>query len=239
VLSFEPAQELKALELLEQAMESSPRDALPVALASWCRGLLGGHHFVQRPQEQRNAARALAMRASHLNAADALTQTILGAGYTLAHDLAAAAIHVDRALMLDGGSAWAWGRSGWVKAYGGEPVEAIERFQIARDMAPGDPLKFLCAIGIGSAYLEQTQYAQAIDWYECAMTERPTAVWNDRFRAAAYALAGRKEEARRTLAGFTRMYPDVTITLVRAGLPHTSRFLDRVAEGLEIAGMRP
>ena len=71
------------------------------------------------------------------------------------------------------------------------------------------------------------------------MTERPTAVWNDRFRAAAYALAGRKEEARRTLAGFARMYPDVTIALVRGGLPHTNRFLDRVAEGLEIAGMRP
>jgi hypothetical protein len=58
---------------------------------------------------------------------------------------ATAALHADQALALDGGSAWAWGRSGWIKAYVGEAAEAIERFQIARALAPSDPLNFLCS----------------------------------------------------------------------------------------------
>jgi Tfp pilus assembly protein PilF len=82
---------------------------------------------------------------------------MLAAGYTLAHDLATAAIHVDRALTLDGGSAWVWGRSGWIKAYGGEAAEAIERFQIARALAPGDPMGFslLCRDSIAFMAVSQ------------------------------------------------------------------------------------
>jgi adenylate cyclase len=87
--------------------------------------------------------------------------------------------------------------------------------------------------------LEAADYKQAIHWYTRALTERPTAVWNDRFLAAAYALAGRKDEARRTLGHFNRRYPELTIAQVRAGLPYSTLFLDRVAEGLESAGMRP
>ncbi|MGQ0547715.1 MAG: tetratricopeptide repeat protein [Betaproteobacteria bacterium] len=137
--------------------------------------------------------------------------------------------------MLDGGSAWAWGRSGWILLYSGKPEQAIERFRLARALAPA----FLNAIGIGSAHLHSGRYDHAITWYERAIAERPTALWNDRFRAAAYCLAGRKDEARRRLAGFARKYPGVTISGVRAGLPYGAKFLDRVAEALESAGMRP
>jgi AraC-like DNA-binding protein/tetratricopeptide (TPR) repeat protein len=238
-LSLAPASESLALEFLEQAMERAPRDPLPIALASWCHGLRAGHHFTRHPEGERRTALALAARGARLDSDDPLAETLLAAGYTLAHDLRAATLHADRALSLDGAAAWAWGRSGWILLYDGKPEQAIERFQIARGLAPADRLAFLSAIGIGSAHLHSGRYDHAITWYERAIAERPTAVWNDRFRAAAYALAGRKDEARRTLTGFVRKYPGVTISLVRAGLPYGGEFLDRVAEGLESAGMRP
>jgi hypothetical protein len=50
---------------------------------------------------------------------DALAETMLTGGYTLPHDLEAAAVHAERALAIGGGSAWAWGRGAWVKAYRG------------------------------------------------------------------------------------------------------------------------
>jgi len=59
-----------------------------------------------------------------------LAETILAAGYALAHDLEAAAVHAERALALDAGSAWAWGRSAWLKAYAGRAQEAIEEFRL-------------------------------------------------------------------------------------------------------------
>jgi TolB-like protein len=239
VLSFEPASEGTALDLLEQAIEAAPQDPLPLALASWCHGLRAGHHFTPRPQEERTAARSLAARAAALGGCDPLAETLVACGYTLAHDLATAAVHVDRALALDGGSAWAWGRSGWVKAYAGDPAEAIERFQIARAIAPADPLAFLWSIGIGAAHFEAARYDEAARWYTRGRAEQPTAVWNNRFLAPAYALAGRKEEARQTLAELRRAYPELTIAQVRLGLPYSPSFLDRVADGLESVGMPP
>src|SRR5439155_14041670 len=64
----------------------------------------------------------LAARGAQLSTGDPLTETMLAAGYTLAHDLATAAIHVDRALTLDGGSAWAW-----AAAAGSRPMAARRR----------------------------------------------------------------------------------------------------------------
>ena len=239
VLLLDAAAERMALELLEQAMELAPRDALPIALAAWCHGLRGGHHFTARPDKEKAAARSLAVRAAQLSTGDPLTETMLAAGYTLAHDLATAAIHVDRALTLDGGSAWAWGRSGWIKAYGGEAAEAIERFQIARALAPGDPMDFLCSVGIAAGHFEAARYDKAAHWFARAIADNPAAVWINRALAPAYALAGRKEDARRSLAELTCAFPDLTIAQVRSGLPYRPSYLDRVAEGLERAGMRP
>jgi hypothetical protein len=41
----------------------------------------------------------------------------------------AAAVHAERALALNGGSAWAWARSGFLKAYSGRAAEAIEELE--------------------------------------------------------------------------------------------------------------
>jgi TolB-like protein len=238
VLSVEAAAEEMALELLERAMERAPSDALPMALAAWCHGLRGCHNFCPRPDREKAAARELASRAAQLNSGDPLTETMLSAGYCLAHDLATAAIHADRALILDGSSAWAWGRSGWIKAYSGEAAEAIERFQIGRALAPADPLNFLCSVGIAAGHFWAARYDEAARWFEQALAENPAAVWINHTLTPAYALGGRKEQARQSLAELTRAFPDLTIAEVRSGLPYRSSFLDRIADGLESAGMR-
>jgi TolB-like protein len=238
-LSVEPAAEEMALEFLDRAMEVAPHDALPVALAAWCRGLRACHNFCPRPDQEKAAARDLAKRAGQLNTGDPLTETLLAAGYTVAHDLATAAIHADRALALDGGSAWAWGRTGWIKAYGGEAAEAIERFQIARALAPTDPMSFLCSVGIGAGHFWAARYDESARWFERALAENPAAVWINHTLTPAYVLGGRKEDARRSVTELTRAFPNLTIAKVRSGLPFCSSFLDRVAEGLESVGMRP
>ena len=238
VLSVEAAAEETALELLEQAMELSPDDALPVALAAWCHGLRGCHNLCPRPDREKAAARALAARASQLTRGDALAETLLAAGYTLGHDLLAAAVHAERALESDGGSAWAWGRSGWIKAYSGEAAAAIECFHIARALSPADPQRFLWSVGIGAAHFGAARYDVSAHWFERALLQNPAAVWINSALAPAYTLAGRKEPARRSVAEVARAFPDLTISKVRSGLPFRSSYLDRVAEGLEGAGMR-
>ncbi len=239
VLSLAAPAESMALELLEQAVELAPDDPLPIALAAWCHGLRAGHHFTSKREQERESARQLAQRAARLNTGDPLVETMLASGYTLAHDLAAAETHVQRALTLDGGSAWAWGRRGWIRAYRGEAADAVESFQIARALAPHDRLHFLCCHGIASAEFDAGRYVESIGWFNRALTENPAAIWINRFLAPAYVIVGRMEEGRHSVAEFLKTSPGVTIADIRSGLPWHSGYLDRVAEGLETAGMRP
>jgi adenylate cyclase len=238
-LSINAASQGEALELLEQAVELAPADALPIALAAWCHGQRGGHHFTTQSIAERQAAHELAGRAAQLNAGDPVATALLASAYTLAHDLPAAEFHFGRALALDGACVWAWNRSGWVSVYRGEVAEAIDRFKIAHSIAPDDPLDFFCSIGIAAAHFEAGRYDEAARWFTRGLAEHPSAVWLNRFRAPAYALAGQNEEARRCVAELLRYYPDLTITDVRSALPNTPGFLDRAAEGLEAAGLRP
>jgi adenylate cyclase len=237
--SVDAAAEGKALELLDEAMGLVPRDPLPIAIAAWCHGLRAAHHFTARPEAEKALARDLATRAARLNAGDALAETMLAAGYTLSHDLGAAEVHVQRALALDGSSAWAWGRSAWIKAYAGHAEEAIEEFQIARSLAPADPLHFLWSIGIACAAFQTARYADSIRWFRRALAENPACTWNKRFLTPAYVFAGRTDEGQRTLAELTTAYPGLTITDVRSALPWNAQYLERVSEGLEHVGMRP
>ena len=238
-MRIDAATQAQALELLEQAMELAPHDALPVALAAWCHGNRGGHFFTAHPAVEKKKAAELALRAARLNAGDAKVEALLGAAYTLAHDLPPAALHFDRALALDGGCVWAWNRSGWLNVYRGLAADAIECFQIARSLDPVDPLNFYCSIGIAAANFEVGRYNEAAHWFARGLAEHPQAVWSNRFRAPALVLAGRKEEARQTFADLVRVYPELTLAEVKSALPHTPRFYDRTAEGLASLGMRP
>jgi tetratricopeptide (TPR) repeat protein len=238
VLSLEAAAEGMALELLEQAMELAPQDPLPMSIAAWCHGLRAGHLFTARRAQETERARTLAARAADLSMGDPLAETMLASGYTLAHDLAAAEIRVERALTLDGGSAWAWGRRGWIMAYRGETAQAIESFRIARALAPVDRLHFLCCHGIASSLFDFGRYEESIGWFKRAMAENPAATWINRWLTPAYVMADRREEGRHSLAKLMTTSPDLTITDLRPGLPWHSEYFDRVAEGLETAGMR-
>ncbi len=237
VLAADPASHSNALELLEQSMGRAPRDPIPLALAAWCHGLRAGHHFTTNPQRERDAALTLASRASGLGGNDPLVDTMLAAAAMLAHDLAAAEVHARRALAIDGGSSWGWGRLAWVHGYRGDTARAVECCRIARTLGPTDPLGFVWAIGIAAAHFEEGRYDEAVRWYRRALAEQPKVTWLNRFLAPASVLGGHGEVARKSLHALTASFPDLTIAQVMSGLPHTRRFLDRVAEGLAELGM--
>jgi len=210
-----------------------------MSLAAMCHGVRGCLHFTARPNEEKAAAHALARGAAMLNKSDALTETFLAVGYTLANDLTTAAIHGDRALGLDGGLAWGWCRRGWVDVFRGEPTEAIERLAIARSLAAGDPvLSASICFATATAHFQAGRHGEAISWIKRGIAARPDAVgFSPVFLASALAFDSRKDEARQTFTAWKRGHPDMTVAHVRSGWPFEARFLDRVAEGLEHTGI--
>lgn len=238
VLSANPADQRTAIELLDRAIEREPRDPIPASLAAWCHGLCAGHHFTANSKSERNKALQLASDATRAGAGDPLSHTMLSAAYMLAHDLRAADYHARTALEIDGASAWAWGRLGWVHAYRGETAKAIECCHIARVLAPSDALRFVWSIGIAAANFKSGHYNQAVEWYKRALVEQPKAMWINRFLAPAFALAGQKDQGSQSLDALYQSFPELTIAEIRAGLPHTVKLLDRIGEGLAGLGMR-
>jgi tetratricopeptide (TPR) repeat protein len=238
VLAADPAIHPRALELLDRAIERAPRDPLPIAMAAWCHGQRAGHHFTAYLEDERRKALELVSRASPLGIGDALAQAMLSAAAMLAHDLITAEFHARQALAIDPGSAWGWGRLAWVHAYRGEASKAIECCQIARLLSPSDPLRFVWAIGTAAANFELGVYRTAVQWYQRALALQPKATWINRFLAAALVHADDREQGARSFDILRRDFPELTITEVRRGLPHTAILIDRVANGLELLGMR-
>src|SRR5258708_13243594 len=113
----------------------------------------------------------------------------------------------------------------------------MEGLRIGRRLAPADPMNSFFSAGIATAHLQEARYDDAIRWFRHGIAESPTAVWMKHLLASAYAHAGRRDEARQTLLEWTRVYPEGTIAEIRSGLPFCTHLLDRIAEGLESAGM--
>jgi AraC-like DNA-binding protein len=236
-MRIEKADLSQALELLEQAMELMPRDGLPVALAAWCRAQRGSHHLSTQPEVEKLSGLALVSRGEKLSSDDAVVQSLFGSACALAGEFDRAALHIDRALSLDGGSAWAWNRLGMLDVYRGNFGEATECFRIARDLDPCNPLNFMSSIGIGSAQFDVGRYDEAARWFARAIAEHPAAVWVNRFRAPALLLAGQKDGATRAFAELTKKYSDLSIATLRKAIPYRQSHWDRLAEGLIDLGM--
>jgi AraC-like DNA-binding protein/tetratricopeptide (TPR) repeat protein len=237
VLSLDADGNARALDLLERATERDPDHALAAALGAWARAQRVVYHFTEDPLGERVRSADLARKALAL-AADPTVLAVLGNALTLLHDVEGADRVVRRALLVDGGSAWAWSRSGWIDVYRGDAESAIERFKIALDLAPHDALAFNSLVGIGCAHFEAGRYLDAARWQERALAEHPSAVWIHRTMCPAYVLAGVETEARRSVAALRQRYPGLTISEVRQALPPlTQSYSDLVVEALGTVGL--
>ena len=218
VLSLDAEGNARALELLERAMEQDPGHALATALAAWAHAQRVVYHFTTEPQADRARGIELAHRAQALSG-DASVLAVLGNALTLLNELDTAELVIRKALAVDGGSAWAWSRSGWLDVYRGDPESAIERLKIALDLAPHDSLAFNSLVGIGCAHFKAGNYAEAARWQERALIEHPSAIWVHRTLCPAYVLGGARLEARRSLAALREQYPQLTLSEVQRGMP--------------------
>jgi AraC-like DNA-binding protein/TolB-like protein len=239
VLSLDADGNARALDLLKRAMDRDPDHALATALAAWAHAQRVVYHFAAAPLEERARSADLARQARVLPA-DPMVLAILGNALTLLHEIEAAEAVIGKALSADGGSAWAWSRSGWIDVYKGDAESAIERFKIALDLAPHDPLAFNSLVGIGCAHFNSGRYLDAARWQERALIEHPSAAWVHRTLCPAYVLAGAETKALRSLAALRQHYPELTVAEVRQGLPPLPpATCDLVVDALHTVGLPP
>ncbi|MEN3381515.1 MAG: hypothetical protein V7608_1559 [Hyphomicrobiales bacterium] len=237
VLSLDAEGNARAIDVLEGVLDRDAEHPLAIALAAWAHVQRVVYHFSTDLPGERARSTYLSRKARAF-ASDATVLAILGNAFTLLHDLETAELVIRKALAVDGSSAWAWSRSGFIDLYKGHPESAVERFKIALDLAPHDPLAFNSMFGIGLAHLNAGRYREAADWQERALLAQPSASWVHRTLCPAYLLAGVGTEAERSLTALREHYPHLTVGEVRQGLPPMPQaFRDLLVDTLHTAGL--
>jgi tetratricopeptide (TPR) repeat protein len=219
-------------------MTRHPSYPLSIALAAWCHAQRCVYQFAKAPAVDQARALELASRAIAIGG-DATTLAVLGHALAGVHDLERAGIVTAQALSLDGASAWAWMRSGWLDVYRGHHESAIERFAISLELAPNDPLVFNNFVGLASAHFHARRYVEAMRWDERALAAQPSAIWVHRRLCSTYVLAGNKSEGRRSLAAFRGGYPEATASQCARAAPSPAVDQDLMAGVLESMGLPP
>lgn len=238
VLSLDEHGNAQAIALLNEAMQRDPDNPLPFALAAWAHGQRIVYYFGSDPAQDRELSAEWARRALALRA-DPTVLAIVGNALSVLDDDGAEQV-IAKALAIDGGSAWAWGRSGWIDAYKGNDASAIERFMIALELAPADPLAFNNMYGIGVAHFNAGRFSEAAQWQQRALAERPALAWIHRTLCPAYVFAGARDQARESVRRLQDGYPELTLAKVTDGLPPLPRSSrERVVGALHDVGLPP
>lgn len=228
-----------ALQEFRQAIDLDKDFAVAYGVAAWCYVWRKANGWmVDRAREIAEAER-FARRAVALGKDDAAT--LARGGHALAFvasDLDTGAIFVDRALTLNPNVAVAWYLSGFVRIFIGEPELALEHLAKAMRLSPLDPLTFAMQTGCAHACMFVGRYDEASQWAQTALREQPDFMTTNRIAAAASALAGRWDEARKAMGRLRRLDPALRISNLGDQIPlRRPQDLARYQDGLRKAGL--
>jgi len=237
VWSLNRTQSESAQVLLERAFSIEPDYPLALSLAAWCHAQRVVYNWTDALGEEREVALRLAQRAAAISRDDSMVLAILGAAHTIVRDFDIAAEHLERALLLDPSSAWAWTRSGWLNVHREQPELAIQQFERAIRLSPFDPAGFVCFFGIADAHFLKGNYEEAIRWSQKGLNQQPAAAWHLRVLVPALIHAGRLEEAGHAYKRMMEHYPGLTIGKVRSALPFAAVMMERIVDGLRQMGL--
>jgi adenylate cyclase len=128
--------------------------------------------------------------------------------------------------------------AGWVRNYSGQPREALEALQRAIRLSPRDPILYRAHAARAVAHLLLGELEETISWGLKGIEENPNYNVTYRALAAAYAHAGRLDEARNMIERLSALVPGINVR----GLPEWVVFrqsgrLDYFIHGLRLAGL--
>lgn len=232
-----PGPNRAALDDVERAQELAPDYALPKAIAAWCWGQRAAHGFSDTPQQDRAHSLRLADEAARLAPHDALVLSLSSGALTLARRLSEADRLIERSLAMEPWSPWGWIRRAWLSAYQGDDDGALREMQMTLRVMPFEPMRHLAFIGMGCAHFNAGRYESAARWVQSGVEAVPDSFWAGRVLVAGAALAGAKSEARREARKLLRKDGNLTVASARSAWPFTPSFIERLGEGLQIAGV--
>lgn len=234
-----PADNAAAYELLSRAIALDPNYAMALSLAA---GALSNQISMGWPAlVPNNRARCIElMEAALVHGSD--DATVLARCSTMlihiAHDYDRGMQTIARALDANPNNITVLVCAAIAHLHCGSVEEAIAHAQRALMLSPGDPDGYFSMTSLAHANMILGDFAVALAWAEQAQALNPRNNPTHWMLIAANAHLGRLPEARRRVAEFRAMVPEVTIATITSGQPgKDDTRLAAIIEGLRMAGM--
>ncbi|HVJ42592.1 MAG TPA: winged helix-turn-helix domain-containing tetratricopeptide repeat protein [Dongiaceae bacterium] len=229
----------EALVLFYKAIELDAEYAPAYAMAGWCHFWRKINGWMSDRVAEIAEGTGLTHRAMEFGMEDAVALT--RAGHALAHltgDLDTGLALLDRAKLLNSNLAAAWFLGGFVRVWRGDPDGAIEHFTQAMRLSPLDPEMYRMQAGMAVAHLFSGRFDEASSWAEKACRSLPSLLMAVAICAASHALAGRSDQAQRTMERLRQLDPALRISSLADWLPiRRPQDLSIFSDGLRRAGL--
>jgi tetratricopeptide (TPR) repeat protein len=231
--------------LFERALSLDPTSIYAMTLVAYTLTDTGADHGWERYEDMQRAGRLLTQAQALAPASEVVLNTYVYWLHTLGRcseiiELAERALRTDpnRMRMWTG----IYNELATCKIWTGHAEEGMALQAEVDRLNPLSPYKFMRYHQMGKAALLLGKDQDAIRLLERAVAMNPNDLFAFRWLAAAYALAGRTEEAKRSLAKANRSWHYDTVRgYATAGLSPSSVYiaqLRRFQDGLRLAGMR-
>jgi adenylate cyclase len=229
----------RARELFEAALRLSP-EYLP-AVHGLAQAMLVQWQSTWYPHssdEHLKELDAVVNRALAIKADDAMAVYLHGYVLKRLHkDLNQALAAFERAIAIDPNLAVAHNYVGQIKVFLGRANEAAAHTLKAIQLSPRDPQLALWYYQLALTYIHEQRDKEAVEWARRGVQVNPNLRYVYRVLAAALALSGRVDEARKVAAEMLYRYPHETISafLTREPWPDATY---RAGQNREVTGMR-
>jgi len=224
----------KARAWAARALELQPDSATAYCIIAFSHMYEIIYQWVPSREEPLTDAMLAAEKAVAADKEDPMALTALGFACSLCGFRDRALAVLERAVQVNPSSALAFWSLGATLTTSGRPDEGIAMVEKAMRLSPQDPLMNEFLFSIGSAHFMAGRYDEAVRFAQRSLdikSDQPGA-W--RIVAAANALLGNQDEARRALGHMTRLAPDLTEDRLRVFLRDED--VERYVKGLRLAG---
>ena len=227
-------------DMFRRAIELDPQYAQAHAHLAWWHNLRIGEGRSSNVGEDQQRAWEFSRRSIELDPRDAWALSVAGHIESFLNRRFAAALEMfDQALQLNPSCATAWALSAVTLAYIGRGEEALTRVRNALRLSPFDLLSFWFCTTNGIASIVAGRYDEAVSWLSKARRLNPRYRAASRMLIAILGLSGDVTQARELAREFLDDEPGFTVSGFGAWYPLQPPHLERVLEGLRLAGIPP
>jgi TolB-like protein/DNA-binding SARP family transcriptional activator len=226
--------------LFDEAIARDPGYATALAWRAYWHVLRVGQGWSPDPARDAAQAEHFARRALDCDIAEPMAFAVYGHIVSYLHkDFELAFQNFAAALDINPNAAQAWSWSAVARAWLGDGKRAIEEISKAIALSPYDPLMYAYTSNAGLAYLADGQYDRAIEYLLRSLRENQTYTSNYRLLVIASQLAGKTEQARRTVHHLLQLEPGLTVAKFRQRHPSAAAQTELYCDALAKAGLPP